>query len=72
MIFFPFHSNSDGKFHLTMTITLEFNDDHDGLEMEMSEQKYTSDPNLNKQSFQRKPNVHLEIDQNNICKLGKA
>ena len=54
-----------------MTITLEFNDDHDGLEMEMSEKKY-SDPNLNKQSFQRKPNVHLEIDQNNICKLGKA
>ena len=46
MIFFPFHSNSDGKFHLTMTITLEFNDDHDGLEMEMSEKKY-SDPNLN-------------------------
>ena len=39
MIFFSsFHSNSDGKFHLTMTITLEFNDDdHDGLEMEMSE-----------------------------------
>ena len=29
-----------------MTITLEFNDDHDGLEMEMSEKKY-SGPNLN-------------------------
>ena len=29
-----------------MTITLEFNDDHDGLEMEMSEKKY-SDPILN-------------------------
>ena len=57
MIFSPFHSNSDGKFHLTMTITLEFNDDHDGLEMEMSEKKY-SDPNLNK-PFQNIKNKEL-------------
>ena len=61
MIFFPFHSNSDGKFHLTMTITLEFNDDHDGLEMEMSEKKY-SDPNLNNPLTKIHMNVFL-IDQ---------
>ena len=70
MIFFPFHSNSDGKFHLTMTITLEFNDDHDGLEMEMSEKKY-SDPNLNN-TFKKAKCKFLEIDQNTICKLTKV
>ena len=53
-----------------MTITLEFNDDHDGLEMEMSEKKY-SDPNLNN-TFKKAKCKFLEIDQNTICKLTKV